>query len=236
MTNLELKTAVRDELSLITSGDLFFSDAYIQRIVNRAVKWASNLYDWQQTQDARKRDTVAGQEYYNYPENWKTDSVYKLKVNNQSHDRVNFDEYDRYREDNSASAQDKIFSDFKRQIFVSPVPTSVVEMTVWGHAIPDTMSADADTHPFAGEAEIEEAIILYATGLAKKKARGTQYNAGLQDIKDAEKKLDNEYEKQLEKQSQYQNKDLEAFEWFDILPCDGGNRRYRRGSFEPCTC
>lgn len=236
MTNLELKTAVRDELSIASSSDLFFSDAYIQRIVNRAVKYAGSLYNWQQTQDARKRDSVAGQEYYNYPENWKTDSVFKVKFNGERYDPTNFDEYEQYQEENGASANDKIFADYKRQVFLNPVPTTVAEITVWGHAIPDAMSGDSDTHPFAGEAEIEEAIILYAQGLAKKKARGSYYAMGVQDIKDAEKKFKEEYDKQLEKQSHYQNKDLEIFEWVDMLPCAGNNTRTRRGSFETCTC
>lgn len=235
MTNVDLKTAIRDDLSIAT-GDSFFSDAYIQRIANRAVKWLAGLHNWQQTQESRKRDSEANQEYYNYPENYKTDSIFKLSFNGDRYDRKSFEEYEKYKEDFTSGATDKIYTDFKRQMFLNPAPTTVAEITIWGHVIPDDMSADADTHPFAKEGELEELIIQYAEGLAKQKGRGTLYNAGVADCQAAESKANKLWEAQKKEQAKYQTKDAEQFDFFEILPRNGNQRRTQRGNFETCTC
>lgn len=238
MTNAELKTAVRDDLSIAT-GDLFYSDAYIQRIVNRAVKWYAGLHLWQQTQWGYKYTTVSddvGDEYINYPEDFQTDSIWKLQIGtgrDSIYDRKNFEDYLRYQQEFGASATDKIFSDHRRQIFINPAPASVgLVISIWGHQIPTTMSADADTHPFAGEADPEEAIVKYAIGTALKKGRGTLYSQGVAECNAARSIADKVWETQKKEQAKYQTKDAEMFEFFEVLPPNGGERRTQRGNFE----
>jgi hypothetical protein len=235
MTNLELQTAVRDDLS-ISTGDTFYSDAYIQRVVNRGLLWLANLYNWQQTQIGYKRDSVASQEYYNYPEDAKTDSIWRLDFNGIKYDRKSFDEYLTYKENYTTGASDKIYTDHRRQFFINPAPTSVAEITVWCHIKPTALSASGDLSPFDGEAELEEAIIKYASGLAKMKGRGSYYALGVADQRDAKSIADAVWKKQKAEQSKYGTKDLEIFEWFDILPVDGSSGNRRRGSFETCAC
>lgn len=233
MTNAEIKTAIRDDLSIAT-GDNFYSDAYVQRIANRAVKWFAALHPWQQTQYAYYRNSVASQEYYNYPEKFRTDTIWKLKFNGEDYDRLTFSEYLKYQEDHGGSASDKCFTDFRRQFFINPVPTVEAEITVWGHLIPDDMSADADTHPFAGEQDPEEAIVKYAIGLALKKGRGTLYDKGVAEINAAKSIADAIWNIQQKEQAKYQTKEAQMFEFIDILPPNGGERRTQRGNFETC--
>ena len=233
MTNAELKTAIRDDLS-ISTGDSFYSDAYIQRVANRAVKWFCALHPWQQTQYAYYRDSVAAQEYYNYPEKFRTDSIWKLRFNGETYDRTDFSEYLKYQEDQTPST-DKIWSDHRRQFFINPAPTTVAQIEVWGHLIPDDMSADADTHPFAGEQDPEEAILRYAIGLALKKGRGTLYDKGVAEINAAKSIADAVWETQKKEQSKYQTKDIQMFEFMETLPPNGGERRTQRGNFETCS-
>lgn len=233
MINSELKTAIRDDLS-ISAGDNFYGDAYIQRIANRAVKWYAGLHPWQQTQYGYYRSSVAGQEYYNYPENFRTDSIWKLKFNSISYDRISFTEYLKYQEDHGSASSDKIFSDFRRQFFINPAPTTVADIEIWGHLIPTDMSADADTHPFAGEQDPEEAILRYAIGLALKKGRGTMYEKGVAEMNAAKSIADAVWEFQKKEQSKYQTKDIQMFEFTEILPPNGGERRTQRGNFETC--
>lgn len=234
MTNADLKTAIRDDLSIV-AGDLFYSDAYIQRIVNRAVQWLAGLHMWQQTQYAYKYTTVAddvGDEYINYPEDFQTDSVWKLIVDGENFVRTNFSEYLRYQEEEQGSATDKIFSDHARQIFMNPAPASVgLVISIHGNKIPATMSADAATHPFLGETNFEELIIKYAIGLALKKGRGTLYAQGVAECNDAASIADKLWEIQKKEQAKYMTKDLEMFQHFDILPQNGGERRTQRGNF-----
>lgn len=231
MTNADLKTAVRDDLSIAT-GDAFYSDAYVQRMVNRAVRWYAALHPWQQTQYGYRRDSVAGQEYYNYPEKFRTDTIWKLKFNSIRYDRKDFSEYLNYLEDHGGTTSDKIYTDHRRQFFINPAPTVVAEITVWGHLIPDEMSADEDTHPFADEADAEEAIVKYALGLCLKKGRGSFYEKGKIEISEAEAMATKAWEAQKREQSKYQTKDIEIFDFVDILPPNGGERRTQRGNFE----
>lgn len=233
MTNAEIKQAIRDDLSIET-GDFFYSDAYIQRIANRSVKWFAALHRWQQTQYAYYRNSVAGQEYYNYPEKFQTDTIWKLTFNGEDYDRTAFSEYLKYQEDNTGTSTDKVFSDFRRQFFINPAPTVEAEIAVWGHLVPDDMSADADTHPFAGEADPEEAIVKYALGTALKKGRGSLYDKGVAEIAGAKSIADAIWERQKQEQADYQTKEIEMFEHIEILPTNGGERRTQRGTFDTC--
>lgn len=232
MTNLELQTAIRDDLSIET-GDIFYSDAYIQRIINRSVKWFAGLHQWQQTQLAYYRNSIAGQEYYNYPERFKTDTIWKLSFNGEDYDRTTFSEYLKYQEDNGVP-NDELFSDFRRQFFINPAPTSISEITVWGHLVPEDMSADADTHAFSGETDPEEVILKYALGLALKKGRGSLYSKGVEEISAAKSIAKSIWKKQKQEQSKYKTKDVVMFDYVNILPVNGGERRTQNGSFETC--
>lgn len=236
MTNLEIKTAIRDDLSIASTGDLFYEDAYIQRVANRAVKWVAGLHLWQQTQLAYKYTTVAddiNDEYINYPENFQTDSIWKLIVDGENFTRTLFSEYLRYQEEEDANATDKIYSDHARQIFMNPAPASAgLVISIFGHQIPETMSADAATHPFSGEATLEEAIVQYALGLCLKKGRGTLYAQGVAECNAAYTKVETVWKAQKAEQSKYQTKDLEMFTHIDMLPPNGGERRTQRGNFQ----
>lgn len=235
MTNLEIKTNIKDDFSIASgANDAFYNDTYIQLVANRAVKWLADLHDWQQTQYGYTRSSVALQEYYNYPEDFKTDRIWKLRFNGINYDRKSFADYLKYQEDNTNSATDKIFTDFQRQFFINPAPTTIATIEIWGHKMPDTMSASGDTHPFAGEADLEEAIVQYGVGICLKKARGSNFALGVAEQEKAVAKANKVWETQKKEQAKYQNKDREMFLHFNILPQNGGERRTQRGSFQSC--
>lgn len=231
----ELQTAILDDLS-VTTTDTFYSTAYIKRIANRAVNWLANLRNWQQTQHAYKfnsTDDAETAEYYNYPEDFKTDSIWRLIFDGDRYERKNFKDYLKYQDDYSA-ATEKIYADHRRQIFINPKPTSVAEISIWGHKIPADMSADADQHPFHDEAELEEAILKYAIGLALKKGRGTNYNRGVTETREARALALEIWEVQKKEQAKYKTHENKMFNHIEILPYNG-QRRTRRGSFNTCN-
>lgn len=233
MTLGELRQALVDDLSVETT-DTFFSTAVLNRFVNRAVQWAANYRNWQETQRAVKRDSEAS-EYYNYPENFKTDSIEILTFNGERYKKVLFREYEEYKEQHSGGGGKKIWADFRRRYFIHPAPTAagVKNIKIWGHEVPDEMSDDADTHPFDNQSMIEEAIQLYALGLALRKSRGTFFEKGRAMQGDALVILAEAWDNQVSDQADYMSETTEAFEHTDFLNY-GGVTNTKRGSFEQC--
>lgn len=217
MTFLEMQTAVYDDLS-VANTDAFYSLNYIKRIINRAKNRIEDAHDWPHLERAMTRDSEAN-EYYNYPENWKQDSIYKLKYNGDDYEKVRFKDYLKHQENGGT---DKIFSDFRNRFFINPAPASVITNGIefWGQEYSADMSADGDTSPFTLEREIEEIIVDLSLAMALKKGRGSMYQKGLVMERDALTKLEIINRKILKRQSSYHLKDRAMFEKIDLFPGD----------------
>jgi hypothetical protein len=236
MNRGEHRQALIDALSLEetsgSSNDPLFTDTILDRFINRAVKWVSNLHDWQQTQKAVKRDAEASQEFYNYPENFKTDSLYRLTVDGKVLKQVLFEEYENYKENNSG---DKLlWADWKRRFFLNPIPSAdgVKNIKLWGHQIPADMTADADENPFNDEQLLEEAIHARALALCYTKKGGSFRKEARELTTEALTYAETSFDRQLDKQSHYQTEEAEMFEHTDFLNEQGS--RTKRGSFNTC--
>jgi len=238
MNRGELRQAILDELSK-TSTDTFHTTAILNRFIQRAVDFVSKYKPWEQTQTAYKyTPTLAGDEtdeYWNYPENFYTDSIYRLAVgsgtiaSDERYKPVIFEEYLNHKEDNDSSK--KIWTDHKRQYFIYPMLTGVPVVTVWGHAKPDAYTDDADEHPFTDDAQVDEAILGYATGLALIKMRGSYTKQGKDRQAEAIALLNSAWKEQRLRQAQKKTEDAEIWEHTDFMNQSAGNRTTRRGSF-----
>lgn len=224
MEFLEMQTAVYDDLS-VANTDAFYSLAYIKRIINRAKNRVENAHDWPHLERAMTRDSEANQEYYNYPENWKQDSIYKLKYNGDDYEKVRFKDYLQYQEDYDNNATDKIFSDFRNRFFINPKPAILVTAGIefWGQEYSADLSGDTDETPFTLEREVEEIIIELSLAMALKKGRGSNYQRGMIMEKDALTKLEIINRKILKRQSSYRFKNRSMFKELNLFP--GGATR-----------
>ena len=216
MTFLEMQTAFYDEFSISTT-DSFLTLAYVKRILNRAKGKVEATHDWPHLERSMVRDSEVN-EYFNYPENWKQDSIYKLKYNGDDYEKVRFADYLRYQENENAS--DKIFSDFRNRFFINPAPTEVISrgIELWGQEYSDDMSDDSDESPFTMEIEIEEIIIELAISMALKKSRGSFYAMGVARERDALVALERANVKIMKRQSSYRMKNREMFKRIDLFP------------------
>lgn len=235
MNLLEQRTAILDDLSVETT-DTFFTTALLNRFVNRAIKVIANLKNWQQTQGSdRQLLTIVGDEtdeYWNYPENYKTDSIYKLKYNGKDYKRLTWEEYLRHRDDYPNSTK-RVYSDHKRQLFIYPRPTASAYLDIWGHEIPADLSDNTDEHPFNDEELLEEAIHTYALGLCYRKRGGTYRAEGKQLMKDALALAGEAFSQQRNEQAGYRTEHAEMFEHTDFLQTSG-HPRTKSGSFDTC--
>lgn len=234
MTYGEIKQLLRDDLSVETT-DAFYTDALIGRAVNTAYRWLGALKNWPQTEMAYKRNTNIGQQYYNYPETFKSDSLRRLRFNNEEYTKKNFRLIEQRQDVSPVTAGERIFSDYKRQYFIYPTPSVVAEVAVWGHEIPQKMVNDVDEHVFADEADLEDILLKKAKALLYMKARGTMYERG--QALDQEAKADAEAVWKLVKknQAEYQTTDNDPmFNRIDVLNTAGinqGREPYLKGTF-----
>ena len=116
----ELQTAMLDDLSLL-STDTFYTTGLIKRYLNRSVKYIAGKHNWQQTQKAKTATITESQvgEYFNYGEDFKQDSLFRIEVNGKKYKIVTFPEFREFKTDNPNNST-KLASDFRNRIFANP--------------------------------------------------------------------------------------------------------------------
>lgn len=227
----EHRQALLDDLSL-ESTDTFLTTAILNRFINRAVGWVADRKNWQQTQRGVMRSSEANQEYYNYPENYKSDSIERLTLDGNTHVKRTFVEYEKYKEENPTGTK-KIFADYRNRYFINPAPTTdgTNNIKLWIHEKPDTLSADADEHPFIDEQDLEEAIHLYALHLCYRKQGGSMKADAKSAMDEAKVLVEEVWNQQVKNRSNEQTEVAEQFEHTDFL---ADNTDTKRGSFQSC--
>lgn len=180
-TLANLRAAVQNDLTIGDESTLY-SPNLIDRTINRAYRKVAALFAWPELQDAKKTSTQVGQEYYDYPTNWRSNSIWKLSIVNSAGtverygedpdgSPLSFDDYLNWKEDFPDST-DKKWSNQWRRFFVWPVPTIAVanNIHVWGIKVVSSLSLDADTTVFSySTPEANEAIELEAVAILKSK-------------------------------------------------------------------
>lgn len=165
---VELQTAVYSDLTA-TSDSTLFPLATVKLAINRAYRKAAGLFRWPETEDAQKTSTQIGQEYYDYPQNWRPDSAWKLTVDDEDYfDPLVFKDYLFEKENDIPSGADYLWSTQWRRFFIYPTPTTAGtnNISVWGVKVVDALSADSDTTIFSyAMPECNDAIVLEAVAI-----------------------------------------------------------------------
>lgn len=168
----ELITAVQSDLN-VNSSNTFFTETIIKSAINRAYTKCAGLFLWPETEDAKKTSTQTNQEYYDYPQNWRPDSIWKLTVDEEDYsDPLSFDDYLYEKENGIPSGNDKLWANHWRRYFIYPTPTSAGDynISVWGQRIPDSLSVAADVTIWSySMPECNEAVILEAVKILNNK-------------------------------------------------------------------
>lgn len=149
-----------------TTTSSYFSPTRIEEAISDAHLWAADDKAWPDVKRGFLFDT-SGDEYYDYPENCQSESVFRISINGDAaYQKKDFEEFLAHRENNPA-ALDKFFSEYGRQIFITPVPTAAVEGTkngiLWGLVQAAALTSDNDLTIFSDWADaVNEAIQLKA--------------------------------------------------------------------------
>ncbi len=172
----DLITGVQDDLTIDDNSTLF-PLALVKRAINRSYQKAGGLFPWPSLQDAKKTSTVSGQEYYDYPDTWRSNSIWKVVIDDERYGEdpdgspLSFDDYLNWKEDYPDNT-DKKWANQWRRLFVWPIPTATGSnnLHVWGIEVVTELSADGDVTIFSYSApECNEAIVLEAVAILKAK-------------------------------------------------------------------
>jgi hypothetical protein len=178
---LDMRSAVQSDLTL-SGSSVLFPPATVDLALNRAYRKIVAMHLWPETEDAQKTSTISGQEYYDYPTNWRSNSVWRLEIdgerwgNDPDGSPMTFADYLIWKEDNTTSTSKK-WSNQQRRLFVYPVPTTngTNNVAIWGQKTVSKMVVDADVTIFSySTPEINEAIVLEAGAILKSKGEVQQ--------------------------------------------------------------
>jgi len=171
----DLIQAVQDDETIGNESTLY-PLALIKRAINRAYAKAGSLFLWPETRSAKKTTTQANIDYYDYPQNWRSDSIWKLRINLERYGEdpdgspMTFEDYLNWKEDYPDST-DKKWSNQNRRYFVSPMPTTAgLVICIWGYENVEELVNNSDVTIFSySTLEGNEAIVLEAVAILKSK-------------------------------------------------------------------
>jgi hypothetical protein len=166
-TRADIETEVIARLQVAANSSMYPS-ARITTIVQNAYIWATQLVVWHDLVRARTTATVAGQEYYDYPDNFRSESIIRLTIDGEEYKRKNFEDYLAFKKDNPNSTK-KMVASFGRQFFVNPTPTATgsANMIAWGAIQADPLSSTSTVSMFSyNKEEANEAVIKKSLSVA----------------------------------------------------------------------
>ncbi len=233
-TLADIRQALQDDLTVGDESSLFTANL-LDRVINRARRKVEGLFPWPELQDAKKTSTQASQEYYDYPQNWRSNSIWKVVIDDVRYGEdpdgspLSFDDYLNWKEDYPDSTEKK-WSNQWRRFFVWPVPTTQGDnnIHVWGIKVTSDLDADADVTIFTySMPEANEAIELEALAILQSKG-GDDKSSQFKSV-EAKGILVNAWNKIKKEMAKYE-KNMPFFEVSDMF--GNSNSKDLRGRFD----
>lgn len=152
----------------VASNSTRFTSSRITELIQNATTWAGGLYVWNELVRGRRTSTVASQEYYDYPGDFRSETIIRVEIDDLEYDRKNFEDYLDFKKE-FPNSTDRIFANYGRQYFVFPTPTSngSGNLVVWG-AVQHPALSTAETKTIFSDSNEQgnEAIVKKAFSVA----------------------------------------------------------------------
>lgn len=223
------QVVVRLGISTTAAASAGYTDAILNNWVNSAYKWAVGYHTWPFT-EGRVSTTYSTTEEWSF-EGYKADSFRLVQVGGKRLQKLNFEDYQMFREEESSS-NDRVFSDFGRLVFINPNIDASGTLTAWGQFVPKdidvtdltekTVFTDGDED--ANEAIVEETL-SYANTREKKEKESVFHHQRAMQI------LDGVWKRYNDEQFNYQTKNRGMWKRVDILKGDLYDDTFRRDQF-----
>lgn len=173
-TRSDLETELLARLQGASNSTLY-PPARLTSLIKDAYMWATQLFMWHDLMRAKTTNTISGNYYYDYPAEFRSESIMELEIDDVAYDRKNYEDYLDYKRDNPAS-DTKIFANFGRFFFVFPTPTTTgsANISAWGAIQADELSLSTSVPIFSyNKEEGNEAVIRKAFSVAIKRQDAT---------------------------------------------------------------
>lgn len=180
----DMRSGVQLEL-VVGSDSSFYNTSAIDSAINKAYRKASTLFGWPELQDAKKTIAQASQEYYDYPQNWRSNTIWKLTITDSAGTEqrygedpdgspLSFDDFLNWKTDNVGDDSKK-WANQERRYFINPIPTVTGDLntglyviSIWGLKNITSLSGDGDTTVFSySTPEVNDAIVSEARAILK---------------------------------------------------------------------
>jgi hypothetical protein len=179
-TLLEMRTALKSDLNVSDNSSLY-PQATLDLALNRSYIKVGGLFKWTALEDSLKTSTAVNQQYYEYPDAWKQNSVWRLEIDGELYgdtdgSPMNFNDFLIWKSNNPNSTDKKWANQWKRY-FVTPTPTTAGtnNITIWGYKNVETLTNDIDTTIFSYDMpECNDGIVMEAGAILKKKGEDGQ--------------------------------------------------------------
>lgn len=154
-----------------TTTDSFITDAMLQDWLRQANTYCSTKYKWPLSEIRDKTTTWAGAEEVDYSSfgiDFKADSIRILIIGDKRLQKISFEEYQKFREDQPAN-NERIFTDFARVLYINPNADVSGTIAAFGQYAPllDPTDATATTVFSTFDEEGNEAIVAKMTSYLK---------------------------------------------------------------------
>lgn len=218
-----------------TTTDAFVTDAMLQDWTRQAHKWAASLHKWPFTEGrittTFAAGTGAGGDEWSF-EGYKADSFRLVQVGGKRLLKLNFEDYQILREV-EPSADDRVYSDFGRLVFINPEADVSGSLTAYGQYEPviDPTDLTAATVFSGYDEEGNEAIVEKMTSYLKEREHLPQ-EVQLHDQR-ATAKLEEIWKRVLDEQYAYQtHPDRQGmFKRFNVLRGTAEDELVKRDQF-----
>lgn len=213
-----------------TTTDSFITDTYLKSWYFDSAIWAYAYHKWPMT-EGRLSTTWAGTEEVIF-EGLKADSLRMLQVGGKRFNKLNFEDYQIFREESDGSTE-RVFSDFGRVLFVNPYADVSGTMVAYAQYQPylDVTDDTANTLFSGFDEEGNEAIVEKMSGYLKRREHLPD-EAELHD-KRAMEKLDEVYSRIQNEQYAYKSHPDRGgmFERIDVLGGSLADDQIKRDQF-----
>jgi len=169
-TRAEMETELLAQLQVATNSSMFPSTR-LTTLIQNAYTWATNLFVWLDLVQAKCTNSIASQEYYDYPSDFRSGTIMRLEIDGISYERKNYEDYLAYKENNPGDTF-KMFANYGRFYFIHPTPSAngTNNITIWGAINAPALANGSDVTIFTdNKQDGNEAIVRKALAVALKR-------------------------------------------------------------------
>lgn len=205
----------------VASNSTLYPDSRIEDLIQDAYMWATGIYPFAELTRARTATQGGTNYYFDYPQDFRTDSIDEIYVDGVPYDRKAFKDFREYRRNNPSTTEEKIFADYGRQYFIFPTPILGAKIDTYGQIQAPQLTNPTDTTIFSlSDQQGNEVIVKKALSVAIKR---NDVNLAVSEEKDALGLLTKIFANQKARQQTEQKLDQPYFAVPDFFGANIGN-------------